>query len=351
MISRIAFFLQDFLAFIIAVLLFTAVFIVLSMLILKSNMSIRLKKLALASGFFLLSLILLFCLLEGYFRYIYDESDGLGFLQVNKRWSQRHVIYNSDFKRDRNFNGEKTEGVIRIGALGDSITFGQGVAKVDDRFTNLLEKKLNKGGIKAEVYNLGVPGLDTHEEIEIYKGLSHLNFDILVWQYYLNDIQPEDKSEPARIISQNAYPNRLIQLASQETTFFDFLYWRLSSKYSSTFKQLGNHYLDMYGNKNTLDNHKEELSAFIRELKDQNKTITVIIFPFIELLGPNYPAHGAHQEMKTFFESQDIEVIDLLDDLQNRNWKDLVASKFDTHPNEIVHNIAATKLYEKLRAN
>ena len=251
-------------------------------------------------------------------------------------------------KRDRNFKVEKPYGTIRIGILGDSITFGAGIANTKDRFSDILQKKFQESGINAEVYNLGVLGLDSHEEIKLYQDLSYLNFDIIVWQYYLNDIQPEDKGEPAEIISRDAYTSDLIRVLSKNSTFFDFLYWRFSSKYATTFDQLGSHYLQMYSDESILKSHEEELSKFIGELKEKDKKIIVIIFPFIELIGPDYPANYVHDEMKSFFNSHDIEVVDLLSDLKDSNWKKLVASKFDTHPNEKVHKLAAEKLYEKL---
>ena len=348
MYSRIAFFFKDFSPYIIGISAVIVLFVFFITFLLKSPFTPKAKKILIAIAFFVVSTVLVFSILEGYFRYIYDESDGLGFLQVNKRWAQRHVVYNNFFKRDRDFKAEKPAGIIRIGMLGDSVTFGQGIANPEDRFSNILQKNLQEGGINAEVYNLGVPGLDSHEEIKAYQDLSYLNFDIVVWQYYLNDIQPEDKSIPSKIISQNAYPIDLLRKLSEKSTFFDFLYWRFSSKYSTTFDQLDRHYLSMYRDGSILKNHEEELSVFIKELKNQNKKIVVVIFPLIELLGPNYPANDIHSKLQSYFKSQDVPIIDLLDELKGSNWKDLVASKFDTHPNEKVHMLAAEKLYRKL---
>src|SRR3989338_11317076 len=121
MISRIAFFFKDFLPYIIGLLVILALFVLLVAIVQKSIVSSKTKKIALGVGFFIVCFSLVFCMFEGYFRYIYDESDGLGFLQVNKRWTQRHVVYNNFFKRDRDFKAEKPAGIIRIGMLGDSI--------------------------------------------------------------------------------------------------------------------------------------------------------------------------------------------------------------------------------------
>src|SRR3990167_7601067 len=173
--ERIAFFLKDFFPYIIAILIILSLFVFFTLFLLKSTFTSRAKKVLIAIAFFVVSTVLVFSILEGYFRYIYDESDGLGFLQVNKRWAQRHVVYNNFFKRDRDFKAEKPAGIIRIGMLGDSVTFGQGIANPEDRFSNILQKNLQEGGINAEVYNLGVSGLDSHEEIKAYQDLSYLN--------------------------------------------------------------------------------------------------------------------------------------------------------------------------------
>ena len=348
MYARLAFFLKDFSLYLIADLIAVLVLISSAFFFLKSKHALKVKKITISVIFSFVSIVLIFSIFEGYFRYVYDESDGLGFLQVNKKWAQRHVVYNNYFKRDRNFKVEKPDGTIRIGILGDSITFGAGIANTEDRFSNILQKRLEENGFNAEVYNLGVPGLDSHEEIKLYQDLSYLNFDIVVWQYFLNDIQPQDKSEPAEIISQDAYANDFMRWLTENSTFFDFLYWRFSSKYAKTYDKLGNHYLSMYSNEDTFKNHEQELSRFITGLKEENKKIIVIIFPFMELLGPNYPATEAHQKLQNFFKSQDIQTIDLLDNLKSANWRDLVASKFDTHPNKKVHMLAAEKLYEKV---
>lgn len=348
MYERIAFFFKDFFLYLIGIFASFFIFICFVFWVIKSSYSPKTKKILLSVSFFIVCAVLIFSAFEGHFRYVYDESDGLGFLQVNKRWQQRHVVYNNYFKRDKDFKVEKPASSIRIGMLGDSITFGQGIADPNDRFSDILQKNLQENGINAEVYNLGVPGLDSHEEIELYRDLSFLNFDIIVWQYYLNDIQPEDKGEPAKIISQDAYANDLVRKLSKISTFFDFLYWRFSSKYSTTFDKLDTHYLSMYDDESILKSHEEEMSQFIEELKEQDKKIIVVIFPFIELLGSDYPAIEAHNKLNSYFESQGVQTIDLLDDLSNSNWQDLVASKFDTHPNEKVHNLAAEKLYDKI---
>src|SRR3989344_8860561 len=192
--ARISYFLADFWPYLILIFVSSALFLLAIYKIFKSELSFRNKKIGSSIIFTFLILIFTFSAFEFYFRYVYDESDGLGFLKVNERWHKRHVVYNNYFFRDLDFNSIKREGVVRIGVLGDSVAFGEGIKNVNNRFSNILEQKLQNAGFKVEVYNLGSSGYDTEGEIEQYQRVKQLNFDIIIWQYLLNDIQPLEKS-------------------------------------------------------------------------------------------------------------------------------------------------------------
>jgi len=65
-------------------------------------------------------------------------------------------------------------------------------------------------------------------------------------------------------------------------------------------------------------------------------------------VGDNYPALAVHKNLDGYFRSQNVEVIDLLQFLSGRKSTELVASRFDAHPNEFVHGLAAEKLYNSV---
>lgn len=348
MLSRLAYFLGDFYPFLILIVFSFFAVIFITVTVFKSTLSQNLKKLELSFLSFFIFLILMFVISEAYFRYIYDVSDGLGFLKVNEKWHKRHVVYNSYFFRDRDFDPIKKEGIVRIGVLGDSIAFGGGIENVDARFSNILEKKLKESTKNVEVYNLGKPGYDTEAEINEYERIKNLNFDIIIWQYFLNDVQPLEKSTGTSIISKNSQKAKIIKWAGDKSYFLDFAYWRLSSRYQNTIRELKDADINQYKNEEVLTRHKEQIADFIKSLKEENKQVLVIIFPFINLVGPSYPAIQVHSEMSNYFKDREVDVIDLLDDLKDKNPQNLVASKFDAHPNEDVHKLAADKLFEKI---
>lgn len=347
--GHLSYFLKDFGFYLI---LLSAAFIFLifgSFRVYKSHFSQNQKNLLLSLVVTLFALVVVFSGFEAYFRFVYDDSDGLGYLKTNNRWLQRHVVFNSYFVRDRDFNPVKQKGVTRIGVFGDSLAFGAGIKDPQNRFSNLLEKELIQKGKKVEVYNLGRSGYDFEAETDWYNQVKNLNFDIIVWEYYPNDIQPEKGSTGSPIITSVSAPPA-VKALSNVSFFFDFLYWRFSSKYQTTFNNLKNADLAQYKNKAVLAKHEQEIRNFVKSVKaDKNKKFVVIIFPFAHLVGPNYPAGDVHKEIAGVFGKSGADVvIDLLPYMSNEKPANITASRFDSHPNEKIHKLAADLLYRQI---
>lgn len=346
--AKATYFFKDFWLYLILILLSFFAFLIVLAKNFRSE-SAQTRKMARIMTFFLLfAIILTFSLFEAYFRYVYDESDGLGFLMVDKRWHARHVVFNNYFFRGPDLEVNKKEGTKRICAIGDSITFGGGIKNVDDRFTNILEEKLKEQGANAEVYNMGRSGYNTKGEIADYERIKHLSCDIIIWQYFLNDIQHADKSTATPILISQGRQYGIVKALSDRSFFFDFLYWRYTSRYKDTFVAVQHADLDAYKNEPVFNEHKQDIESFVKKIKEEEKKpIIVIIFPFVHLL-PSYPADDVHQKMGQIFRDAGAETIDFLDYLKDKNGQDLIASRFDNHPNEYVHALAAEKLLEKV---
>ena len=343
--GHIMYFFRDFWPYLFVIIAAFALLILGSYKIHKKPIDEKKKKIIVTVLFTLFVSVLIYSFFEAYFRYRYNAPDGLGFLKVSNKWKDRHVVLNDDFFRDKKFDANKKEGTTRIGVLGDSVTFGGGIENVENRFSNLLEKKLKESGKNVEVYNLGRPGYDTSTEIPVYQAAKQYKFDILVWEYFINDVQPGDKSTGAAIINKYGKKDKIVTFFSNHSYFFDYMYWRLSSKYQKAFQEIRTADVSQYKNEAVLNHHKEDIKNLMEEIKSQNTKVVVIIFPSNILLGPNYPKF-IPEMMSAYFREQGAIVYDLLPDLIDKDPKTLVASKFDPHPNEIVHAIAADRLFE-----
>jgi lysophospholipase L1-like esterase len=95
--------------------------------------------------------------------------------------------------RDRDHAEAKPPGVFRIVVLGDSVGAGLFVARNEDIFPALLERRLREQGRDAEVINLSVSGYNTLQEVETLRerGLRYQP-DLVLLAYVLNDRERVD---------------------------------------------------------------------------------------------------------------------------------------------------------------
>jgi lysophospholipase L1-like esterase len=106
--------------------------------------------------------------------------------------------------RERDFAIPKPDGVFRVMVLGDSFTWGEGLA-VEKRYTAIAEDLLNKNvtEMEFEVLNFGVRGASTVQEKNLLrKYLKDVQPDLIVVAFGLNDTQPRDMNysvERARV--------------------------------------------------------------------------------------------------------------------------------------------------------
>ncbi|HVZ67609.1 MAG TPA: SGNH/GDSL hydrolase family protein [Patescibacteria group bacterium] len=349
--SHLSYFLGDFWLYLVLLLIAFFFLIFFTLKVFKSELSEGKKILLIALVFSMFCLVLIYSGFEAFFRYRYDESDGLGFLNTNVRWMGRHVVDNNYQYRDKNFDINKGKGVIRIGVVGDSLAMGYGIKDVNDRFSNLLEKKLKNHKYNVEVYNFGVAGLDTCSEIKEFERVKNLKFDLIVWEYYLNDIQPCKGSTGAAVVvkSFNA-GSPLLKFLRDESFFFDFIYWRLSPAHDQTYTSLRMADLAQFKNKPVYEDHLKNIASFSAELQNETTShrVVVVVFPFLFLLDQNYPAKKIHKTLDRYFEKNNDTVVDLLPYLMDMNKKNLMVNRFDSHPNELVHALAAKLLYDKI---
>ena len=347
--GHFSYFLQDFWVYLIILGVSSFGFLWAARRIYSSSLTDEKKMALLASCFVAVSFAYIYSGFEFYFRYRFDQSDSLGFLKTSERWTARHVVFNNYQYRDRDFRVQKTPGVVRVGVIGDSNTMGAGIRNPENRFSNILEKLLNDHGYKVEVYNFGVSGFDTDQEVTEYnRRLKQFDVDLLVWQYFFNDVEEATHSAGTQILKhEQALPRGLITFLTDHSFFFDYLYWRLAAKYDSTFGEIRNADVQQYNIPEVFNHHSDLIASFSGQLRQQNKPFVVLLLPFMYFF-PNYPKEviEIHQRMDALFRHDGATaIVEIVEDLLKKQKQDLIASPYDSHPNEYVHRLAAEKLY------
>jgi hypothetical protein len=94
------------------------------------------------------------------------------------------------FRDTREYELAKQPNTFRIVVLGDSVTFGHG-ALYETTYPFLLEDKLKKWRpeIDWQVWNLGVPGYNTSQELAYWKEINGVfKPDLVIVGFYWNDV-------------------------------------------------------------------------------------------------------------------------------------------------------------------
>lgn len=213
---------------------------------------------------------------ELYFRYIYDDSR-MEFALTKDNWRNKYVEFNDAGYRDRNWTDEELAEKTSVFVVGDSFTEGWGINDPSDRYTDVLAENL---GDDYAVVNVGYSGRATYNELEALRTYPQGDApDVVVWQYFLNDIDiaaksngmPWDVEVPEEPwIAQHSY------LAS-------FIFWRLNDNrlYVNIHDGLSEwEYLyAAYDNAYIWDIHKAEIQEMIDYVEAQGAELVVVIFP------------------------------------------------------------------------
>lgn len=107
------------------------------------------------------------------------------------------------FRDDRDYAIDKPPGTFRILVLGDSVTFGHGTL-FETTYPYLLETKLAawRPDVKWQVWNLGVPGYNTTQELAQLRELGpRWSPDLVVVGFYSNDFTANDRIGPPSFLT------------------------------------------------------------------------------------------------------------------------------------------------------
>ena len=199
-------------------------------------MSALIRRLLLVAVSASLSALLLAIAMEIGIRASWDYRQGTpGFFLSDARRGQRlspgyqgwfagvPVRINSLGFRDRQeYSLEKPANTFRIIVLGDSVTFGHGTLD-DTTYPYLLEQELKKWrpDVAWEIWNLGVPGYNTGQELAYLEQIGpQADPDLVIVGFYPNDFSGDNAPPDRGPLARAATP--LLRLAQRHMYSFEF---------------------------------------------------------------------------------------------------------------------------------
>jgi hypothetical protein len=284
-----------------------------------------------------------------------DFSDTFNISNVSKRWLELHIEAekNQNGFRDRNeLTTYVPGGKKRIVFVGDSFTAGHGIKRMDDRFTDLIAARLEREQPgKFAVANLALPAYDALMISGLVKDeLLRKRYDMAacIYVYNLNDVDTFDAHTAASLQAiQSTEPTFFL---FRDTYLLNWLYFRFVA-----FRGQGaqSYYANLERSYET-----EPWTRVQNLLKDVHRSCVaqgvdfrMVIFPFVRDVGDEYPFRAAHKRVVDFCQAEKIPVLDLEPVFRPHAGENLVVSRFDAHPNERAHALAAEAIENQLLAD
>jgi lysophospholipase L1-like esterase len=282
---------------------------------------------------------------ELYFRYGYADSR-MEFALTKDNWSNRYMQKNSLGYRDREWPMETLEQREVVFAVGDSFTQGWGINDPADRFTDVLASEL---GDDYAVVNLGIAGRSTINELAAMEDYPYQPPDVILWQYFINDIDIAAKSngtpwEP------NVPP---VPQIAQESYLASYLFWRLneSSLYVNANDNLSewDYYYAAYDNNVIWEIHQTEIDQIIAYANENDSRLIVVIFPNMR-----DPVRSVAyvDRVEQYMDSKGVtDILKLYDAAAAWNIEDRIVSNVDSHASAAFSRYVGELIYDEFFAN
>ncbi len=247
--------------------------------------------------------------------------------------------------REREISKQKPIGVYRIAVVGDSFTYGQGIAE-NDRFSSIIERRLNGKNNSYQVYNFGIPGAETVDHIGFLNEIFEIDPDFILLQWFINDVEGHDKD--ARPTYYRLIPSDYLSSFLHRNSALFFLINRQWRALQRQFGLVGSYESSMnarFSDIETGDSQRSirELDEFITLVKDKNIQLGIVMFPnLVQAEGgiEKYPFGFLFDRVIYACHRNDIQCIDMRPVFAKENPEELWVNKFDHHPSVLANKIA-----------
>ena len=281
---------------------------------------------------------------ETYLRFVCVQTDSFGMSLPARRWFERYVQFNSLECRDREWMVKKPEGVRRIAFVGDSFTYGWGIEHVEDRFTDRVQAMFDRESPgSVEVMNVAKPGWGTRGQMAaIGDVINRFDVDEIVLCYVLNDLE---KLLPRTADFDPIRPPEPRLFDLDRSCLLDHLYRIVWVPRVPTVRGYHDWLAEGYANEQIWRRQERQLGDIMRYCRDEGVTFRAVLLPFIRTGGTKFDGPGLHDHMRRFFESNQVEVLDLLEVINGVDAATLMVNRHDAHPNEVAHQLFADAIW------
>ena len=292
-------------------------------------------------------------------------SQGSGEAYCMRIWFSKYWELNEQGYRDVSYNAKSDTLKNIVVMLGDSYVAGHGTKHVEERMSNILEKKL---GAKYRVFNLGENGAHSQKE---YGNLLRFpyKYDKLILVHVPNDLEYIDMNANANTGNNNmpagsaatpdepGWLSRIGTFFVNESFFINFLSF---TGFGNTIKFIP--FLIKNINKlDSIDNAEKYPFSDSLQLKQHIKNLvwldSVESSKNVKFLILSFPLPGNDDpEMDKYYNNfisqlklHNLNYLDVLPICKQLSVRKQIVSKLDKHPSVLLQKMVTDTLYKRLK--
>lgn len=234
----------------------------------------------------------------------------------------------------------------KILIVGDSYTAGNGVKFIKNRYDKLLESKLSEH-LKEE-YSVRIaanPDWGITEQFDAIKTFPYKP-DILVYQYYINDLDDFINNQNTNINDKNPY-FEYFPLFGKLTSSSNFLYNANTNWFYNALKNEINNTIP-HSIKDYSEDFIQKVDSLIIYCSENNIKMYVLLIPELKTL--SFGNETFINELINLFEQNDIPTINPTEELKKLTISERVVNRFDAHAGKKTNLLFSYLLYNDLFA-
>jgi len=271
----------------------------------------------------------------------------------NRIYEKDGVVYktNSLGIRNREISQIKSSNVVRILALGDSYTWGEGLHE-SELITYKIEKHLDSVYTQTvEVINSGIGAFNKRDEYNQLVRLYPVYYpDMVILFFFTNDLLPKDSSGES--LSWKAKTNFFLR---ENSKFYAFSYYLVKSSFNSIISTpefiLPEEYFDFSDSNLGWVRFKKYLLEIKKYCQIKKAELIFVFIPTLTNLDSNYPYAELKENVSKYVIENNVQFFSFYDIFAPYKPIDLWVSKENTHWNDKATTIASDALSNYLISN
>jgi lysophospholipase L1-like esterase len=254
-------------------------------------------------------------------------------------WARRHVKRNPEGFRDALHVLTPKLGTSRLLCVGDSVAFGWGISRTEDRFGEQLAKRLQaKTRHDWESLNASEPNAHTLDHIRFLERMLPYRPDVVVLLYVFNDIEYLDLGEGRRFLGNDPFQSRWNPLRVLYENFYAFEYLFVWGRrvHHSLHKDA---YPDPYLDPKLLARHLVDVARFQSIATQAGAVFALVPVDLVVVFEPK--RRDRYRMFVQQAQASGLTVCSLDEAFDGYSLRDLRVSSMDDHPSATTHHRAA----------